>query len=261
MSRDSYTVEVLGTFRVHRHGRLVDLPTSSARTVSCLVVVDGDGSRARLAARLWPDAPARQASSNLRTALWRLEQRAPGLVRPTGGALTLAAQEVDLSALRTWMHEAITATRQPMPAPLGATRELLAGWDEPWLDDARAELHLLRVHALESVGSSMLVAGRVGEACEAALAAVGLDPARESATRLLIDVHLRGGNTIEALRCYRQFAALLQREIGAPPSPSLAAMVAGQLGAAPVQGPARSRTRRTLARPRRDDQEAVGRRT
>jgi DNA-binding SARP family transcriptional activator len=75
----------------------------------------------------------------------------------------------------------------------------------------------------------MLLAGRVGEACEAALTAIALDPLRESAVRLLIDVHLRGGNTVEAVRCYRRFSDLLSREIGADPSPALVAMIAGHL--------------------------------
>jgi DNA-binding SARP family transcriptional activator len=95
----------------------------------------------------------------------------------------------------------------------------------------------------------MLLGGRIGEACEAALTAVALDPLRESAVRLLIDIHLRGGNTVEALRCYRRFSDLLAREIGADPSPALMAMVAGHLGAgSPAAVRAKERLRASWGR-------------
>jgi DNA-binding SARP family transcriptional activator len=110
------------------------------------------------------------------------------------------------------------------------SRELLPGWDEPWVLSARTELDLLRIHALEAAGAALLLSGRVGEACEAALAAVALDPLRESATRLLIDVHLRGGNTVDALRCYQRFAALLNQEIDVRPGPAITSVIAAHLG-------------------------------
>ena len=46
------------------------------------------------------------------------------------------------------------------------------------------------------------------------VAAVRLDPLRESANRLLIDVHLRDGNGTDALRQFHAYSSLLRSETG-----------------------------------------------
>jgi DNA-binding SARP family transcriptional activator len=259
MTNLSYDVEVLGNFRVTCGNETLVLSVSCARLVANLAV-NGGSSRPNLANRLWPAARPPQNASNLRTTLWRLERSAPGLVRARGSALFLDAGETDVHVLLRWAHEAISNLGQPVSPPLGVGRELLPGWDDPWVAVVRAELHLLRVHALETVGAAFLMAGRVGQACQSALAAVALDPLRESATRLLIEVHLRGGNTVEALRCYDRFAGLLEREIGAAPSPAMSAIIAGYLGAEPKRSRAtrgadearlRRRSNDRVPRPRR----------
>jgi Bacterial transcriptional activator domain len=69
-----------------------------------------------------------------------------------------------------------------MPPPDSVALELLPGWVDTWLMEAREELRLLQLHALEACAQRLLLGGRVGEAASAALTAVGIDPFREALT-------------------------------------------------------------------------------
>jgi DNA-binding SARP family transcriptional activator len=51
------------------------------------------------------------------------------------------------------------------------------------------------------------------------------EPLRETAHRLMIEVHLREGNAYEALRTYHKFYDLVRRELGLTPSPQMQALL------------------------------------
>jgi DNA-binding SARP family transcriptional activator len=70
------------------------------------------------------------------------------------------------------------------------------------------------------------MAGRLGEACSLALAAVRMDPLRESAIRLLVEIHLREGNSLDALRRFRRYEDDLRDQVDSRPTPALVALVA-----------------------------------
>src|SRR4051812_50191376 len=60
----------------------------------------GPMSRAHAAGLLWPDASARHAQGNLRTAVWRLRQVEPDLVEPWEEYLRLGRQvHVDIGGV------------------------------------------------------------------------------------------------------------------------------------------------------------------
>jgi DNA-binding SARP family transcriptional activator len=77
-------------------------------------------------------------------------------------------------------------------------------------------------------------------AAAAARAAVSMDPLRESATRVLLEVTLRQGNQVEAIRQFRRYQTLLRQEIGIEPSPAVTILMAS-LGRTTVPTPLRSR--------------------
>ncbi len=89
----------------------------------------------------------------------------------------------------------------------------------------RERLRQLTLHALESLADRLLDAGRFGAATDAAYGAIRADPLRESAHRTLIRVHLAEGNAHEALRTYRSYVDLLQRELGIGPSTQLTSLI------------------------------------
>ncbi len=63
--------------------------------------------------------------------------------------------------------------------------------------------------------------GQHAAALQVALQVVAFEPLRESAHRLVIQVHLAEGNRSEAVRQYRFCCALLDAELGVGPSPLL----------------------------------------
>ena len=57
------------------------------------------------------------------------------------------------------------------------------------------------------------------------MTAVGAEPLRESAQRVLIEAHLAEGNFVEARRAYMAYDEMLAAELGVSPSVELAEMV------------------------------------
>ena len=84
---------------------------------------------------------------------------------------------------------------------------------------------MLRLQALELAAERLIARAEYGRAMEAALAATISDPLRESASRLVIRVHLAEGNVASALRAYEDYRSLLDREIGVEPSEAMQALV------------------------------------
>jgi DNA-binding SARP family transcriptional activator len=228
--QQSYTLCLLGGFRLSSPSNAIVVRPSTRRLVALLAVV-GALSRGAAAARLWPDVGSPRDASNLRTVLWRLRQDAPGLIHRQGDELRLGEIACDLREIRDWARRTLVG-EQPWPLPEHASAELLPSWDEEWLIEPREELRILQLQALELAAQRFLMSGRLPEACSSALAAVRMDPLRESATRLLIEIHLREGNTLDALRRFNRFRDLLEREVGVGPSPAVRALVASLTGQA-----------------------------
>ena len=99
----------------------------------------------------------------------------------------------------------------------------------------------LRLRTLEALARGALDNDRPGAALTIALAAVGIDPLRESARRIVIAAHLAEGNSADALRHYDQYRDLLWDEIGLQPSRYLQSVIAD--GCGPIARPG-SKSRR-----------------
>jgi DNA-binding SARP family transcriptional activator len=230
----TWDLTLLDGFRLTRDGRECHLPPGPRRLVA-LMGVGGGGSRARVAGTLWPDATEERAHANLRTTLWRLRRRFADPLVSGGESLDLAAGvRVDVTALEA----AVRHTLDPAAGPLNgypmsvlvAAGELLPGWYEDWVLAERDRLHHLRLHALEALADRLTSARRFPEAVEAALAAIRLEPLRESATRALITAHLAENNLAEAVRRFEAFRDTLTTELGVRPTPDLERLVRSGLG-------------------------------
>ncbi|MFM9633311.1 bacterial transcriptional activator domain-containing protein [Streptomyces galilaeus] len=64
----------------------------------------------------------------------------------------------------------------------------------------------------------------------ARLAAAAIDPIRETAHRIIIEIHLSEGNVASAVRCYQHYEAYLQQELGVSPSPHMTDLLEGVPG-------------------------------
>ena len=105
------------------------------------------------------------------------------------------------------------------------SQELLPTWGEEWLLLDQQRWDQLRLHALERLAERFLEGGRHMEALEAGLAAVSIEPYRESAHRVLIRTFIAEGNSASAVAHYQRYRRLLTNELGLRPTSQMKALV------------------------------------
>ncbi|WP_087508028.1 AfsR/SARP family transcriptional regulator [Cellulomonas iranensis] len=223
-----HALQLLGPVRLRSDGRTVTLPPAGARLLAVLAL-GGPVGREQAAAVLWPESSSSRSMANLRTSLSRLNRAVPGVVEAVGNVLALSDDvSVDVDRARRWVTAAIygdaSGDDDDGPPP-DVVRELLAGWDDPWVTDHREPWRVLVGQGLESAAAARLAVGRAAAALPYALAAVTVDPLAESAHRVLIEVHARRGDAAAALRQFERLTVMLRRELGVQPSPDIAGLI------------------------------------
>ncbi|MEU5781162.1 AfsR/SARP family transcriptional regulator [Micromonospora lupini] len=223
-----YTLRLLGGFGLERDGRSVTVPQGARRLLAYLGVRQRC-ARWEAAGTLWPGSHEERARANLRTMLWRLHRVTPEPLVEEDDRLALAAGVTSDVATLGAASAALLAGGVPAGVGAGvpalATGELLPGWYEDWVLTERERLRQTQLYALEALAERLTAQGRFSEAVQVALTAVQLEPLRESATRVLIAVHLAERNINEAVRRLELFRADLGRELGVAPTPWLEHLV------------------------------------
>jgi DNA-binding SARP family transcriptional activator len=249
-------LSLLGGFSISCNGSTASLSQTSQRLLIFLALRGRKCpvKRVLAAGTLWPDALEDRAQANLRSVLHRLE--AVGRRAVAAGLVELSLDSgvrVDL-----WEAEGLAARLLDRSAELRETdlapstvdilgAELLPGWYEDWVLAAVETWHQIRLHALEKLSHHLTVRGRFGDAMVAALAAVRIDPLRESAHAAVIQTHLAEGNQSEALREYHRYRELMLSELGLEPTVGLRRLLDGLVS--PVD---RSQQSGTAAESRRE---------
>lgn len=208
---------------------IVELPEGSKRLLAFVALRGGQVDRQYAAGTLWPAGSDARAAGNLRSALWRLNGDQLSLLAADRHTLVLRKDVlVDVHMVTEWSSRLVTgtATRVDMEVPPLAIDafELLPGWLDDWVLVERECLRQRVLHALEALSRLRSRALQHAQAVDAAMAAVAVEPLRESAQRALIDAHLAEGNRVEARRCYEAYRALAGRELGVEPSADLQAL-------------------------------------
>ena len=224
---DAVHLEILGGFRCSCTETTIFLPLAAQRLLSLLALREDGAHRARAAEHLWPDCPASRAAANLRSALWRCRRVAENTVVECAGPRLRLSPSVRLDfqdvhrQIRDLERGSLIADRDPECLIADLSRELLPDSIDDWLVLERERWDQVRVHALEGLAERLLARNQYLCALKAALAAIAVEPIRETAHRIVIEVHLAEGNPASAFRYYQRYRAHLQREIGVPPSPRM----------------------------------------
>src|SRR3954463_6071286 len=212
-----------------RQGRLLFAYLVLNRTRGC--------PRDELIDVLWPEGPPAAADSALSALLSKL-RRALGEGVLTGRGelrLHLETARVDIEASAAAILEA-EAAMESGDHTLAAERArealstdlqtFLPDAEGGWAAEQRRELETIRLRALETLAEAGLRQGgrELGAAEQAARAAVAAAPFRESAHRLLMEVHEAAGNPAEALRAFEELRSLLREELGTTPGPAAMAV-------------------------------------
>ena len=172
--------------------------------------------RQHVAGCRWPTGSDQRAAGNLRSALWRLKCAGINVIESDKCSLTLRnGTVVDIRVLSEWAARLIDGSAAqsdlcPVFWPADAM-DLLPGWYDDWIIFERERIRHRLLHALEALSRRLIEAGRCAEAVDAAISAVGVDPLRESATRILIEAHLAEGNLVEGHRAYERYRDTVRR--------------------------------------------------
>jgi DNA-binding SARP family transcriptional activator len=223
-------VHLLNGLYVEIEGTRREVPEGSTRLVAFVSIHDGRLERRHVAGSLWPSVDDVRAAGNLRSALWRLRGAGVDVIDSDKWSLRLLDDvEVDLHEFAHWADRIIRAAPRDDDLDGVARRaralDVLPGFYDDWVIAERERIRLRAVHALEAVSRLLTNRGRFGEAVEAAMAAVHVEPLRETAQRALIDAYLAEGNFVEGRQAFLTYRGLLNRELGIEPSQSLAELV------------------------------------
>jgi DNA-binding SARP family transcriptional activator len=220
---------LLRGFALSHGDRILLLPRNAERLVAFLALNEGALRRCYVAGWLWPETAEINAAASLRTAVWRIQQVGGRVIDATRTRLQLAeVVAVDVREARA-LATALDSGREiqvGVEALELLDSELLPDWYDDWLPSHRERWRQTRLHSLESLALRMAHAGRFSVAVDAALAAVRIEPLRESANRCLIVVHLAEGNICEARRALDMHREAIRADLGIEPSPRLIALLA-----------------------------------
>lgn len=221
------TLNLLGGPHVVVAGRRVPVPEGSKRLVAFVALNGRCVDRRQAATTLWPDVEAHRAAGNLRSAMWRLRVADLRVLHADTCSLSLhPTLSVDLEGVRAWADRLVAGKPEAEDLNLRAVAlhalDLLPGWYDDWVLLERERLRHLLLQAIDALAQLLVLADRPGDAVEAALTAVSVEPLRESAQRALIDAHLAEGNRCEAWRSFGTYRDLLESELGIAPPAELA---------------------------------------
>jgi DNA-binding SARP family transcriptional activator len=223
------SLSLLGAFDFRFGGVHVELTRPTERLLAFLALQRQPVARHRAAGALWPDVPEERSLGSLRSALWRLRRSSVDVVEVGDANLRLDPTTVlDIEILGHRSRELFDGPDQIDTGGLDASMfgaELLPGWYDDWVLFERERLRQVSLHALEALSRRHVRAGRYADAVEVAWRAISLEPLRESAHSALIAAHLAEGNICEAVRAFRDYSALVRREVGVAPSLALSAQV------------------------------------
>lgn len=229
--RESPQLRLLDAFELRCDGQAVRLPLPAQRLLALLALRGRPLRRAYVAGVLWLDSTEARAAGSLRSALWKLRRCGYEVVEETDGRLRLApAVWVDVHEAQAWAERVLDAGSpidEADVAAASAAGALLPDWYEDWIALERERLRQIRAHALEALSRRLAEAERFREAIDVGLAAIALEPYRESAHRAVISAHLAEGNGAEAARQYGFYRRLVADGLGLAPSALMLDLVGG----------------------------------
>jgi DNA-binding SARP family transcriptional activator len=212
---------------VVKHGERLEIPEGSKRLLVFVALAGGRVNRRHAAGTLWPYGDDQRAAGNLRSALWRLRGAGIDILHSDKCSLYLSPDStVDIAQLSAWATRIIEGTTECSDLDVANVNleavHLLPGWYEDWVVFERERLRQRLLHAMETLARRLIGYHHFAGAVEAAMTAVGIEPLRESAQRVLIEAHLAEGNWVEARRVFATYRDLVNDELGVMPSRALA---------------------------------------
>lgn len=238
-----WKIHLLGTESISSpDGKTVTIPDIGWLFIGSLLSAPRRSiSRSRLAAEIWPEKTDEAARHCLATALWRIRRRLPcheRLIRIRENQISLNLDRgiwVDMLAMEHRARRAISE-----PERLNRHRErrkllsALALYGGDFMmnrDHDGIIIERERLRALFLDANYELACANARHADWPATISIcrtlcAIEPLREDAQRLLIEAYIACGQRAMAVQQYREFEALLARDLDVRPMPETRALVA-----------------------------------
>ena len=221
---------LLGGFELRlASGGVVDLPGQKDRALLAVLALRPGTtlSRDRLSGLLWSDRGDAQARDSLKHSLTRLRQclaqAGPPPITADRQSVRLdpGAVAVDVVAFEQLLRD---STMDALERAAALYRgDLLDGIGAPdpsfedWLGVERQRLRQAVEEALSRLMTQSMAAGARDRAATAARRLLTLDPLREAACRILMQIEAERAQTAQALKLYEALHDRLHRELGVKP--------------------------------------------
>lgn len=224
-------VQLLGRVRASWRGREVRFGSRTAWGLLALLALrPRPRPRESIAADLWPDGGP-SSTAALRQALWLMRS---GFADVEADPDTLLDVDDDVIGLRGDVPvdlDAVRFERLALSGPAGCEEaagiyggELAEGLTQECFARDRERLGDLYEDVLADLASILLARMDLGAARQAALRLIALDPLREEAHAVLIEVYSRRGTRSQVSRQFRRLRTLLRDELGVDPLPETEAI-------------------------------------
>ncbi len=233
-------IRLLGETEVRHDGQLLDFPTQKVKELLVYLVIQRDRAHPRLvlANLLWPDADEEHGRANLRKALSLLRKMlgSEQWLITSGSAVRFNTKAGDFWLDSQEFERLITIIPQRGEGgPEGRVRALeqaialyrgppLADIYEDWALSESERLQTLYLDALEQLAEIYQTHREFPKAIAVWEKVVRLIPWHERAHRELIMLYALSGDRAAALRQYREYCEILQRELLVPPLPETQAL-------------------------------------
>jgi DNA-binding SARP family transcriptional activator len=229
-------VQLLGRVRASWCGTELRFGSRNALGLLALVVLRRrPRPRDAIAADLWPDGTASSGAA-LRQALWLVRSGLSDAGVDPDALLEVDDVTIGLRAsvlvdLDTVRFEALMQSRPSRSGEAVALYrgELAEGLEQECFCRERERLADLYEDALADAATVFLARDDLEAAHDAAVSLISLDPLREEAHAVLIEIYGRSGARSQVIRQYRRLRSLLQVELGVEPLPETQAIFGAAL--------------------------------
>lgn len=221
--------------------RLENFPTRSSLALLIYLAENRRKVHVRevLAERLFPGLPPESSRQNLRQALYSLRQQIPEVPGAAGAAVPLVESsretlrihpEADLRLDTAAFERA--AAEESYEEAAGLYRGVFLEdfflpdnvYFEDWIQSRRHHYRRRLMDSLERLVTSSLARNNLGSARRYGERLVAEDPLREISVRILMQVYIRSGERVQALRLFEQLHEGLEEELEVVPAPETQAL-------------------------------------
>jgi len=225
----SLQLVLLGGFQARAAGQEINVPGRKERALLAFLAIPAGEARSRdkLAGLLWSDRGDSQARESLKQAVFKLRKSLDGVqpspLRADREFVTLdtEAVTVDVAKFEQLVDE---GTMEALAQAAALYRgDLLDGLDlrdpafDEWLFMEKQRLRDLAREALAKLIDWHMSGGAHDQAAAVARRLLAIDPLREAAHRVLMEIYAAQGQTALALKQYQLCRDVLQSELGVRP--------------------------------------------